>query len=238
MLSIPQNSPYPAHLRTSLAALRRRMASAAEAAGRNADTITLLAVSKGHPVEALAAAHALGLADFGENYLDEALPKIAALGGVSPAPRWHFIGRIQANKTRAVATHFDWAHGIDRLRVAERLSAQRAHHQPPLNVCVQVNVAAEASKAGLAPEDVSGFVAQLTQLPRLSVRGLMCILPYGASVTDQTAGFGMLRQLLERLNRGGAGLDTLSMGMSGDLEAAIAQGATLVRVGTALFGAR
>jgi pyridoxal phosphate enzyme (YggS family) len=238
MLSIPQNSPYPAQLRASIAALRRRIASAAEAAGRNSDTITLLAVSKGHPVEALAVAHALGLADFGENYLDEALPKIAALAGSTPAPRWHFIGRIQANKTRDVAAHFDWAHGVDRLRVAERLAAQRTDAQAPLNVCVQVNVAAEASKAGLRPDEVARFIAELAPLPRLRVRGLMCMLPYGASVTEQAAGFGAMRQLLERLNRDGAGLDTLSMGMSNDLEAAIEQGATLVRVGTALFGAR
>lgn len=238
MLSIPQNSPYPAQLRASLAALRRRIAAAAEAAGRNIDTITLLAVSKGHPVEALAVAHSLGLADFGENYLDEALPKIAALAGSSPPLRWHFIGRIQANKTRDIAAHFDWAHGVDRLRIAERLAAQRTAAQPPLNVCVQVNVAAEASKAGLPPDEVADFVAELLPLPRLRVRGLMCMLPYGASVTEQAAGFGAMRQLLERLNRGGAGLDTLSMGMSNDLEAAIEQGATLVRVGTALFGAR
>ncbi len=152
--------------------------------------------------------------------------------------RWHFIGRVQANKTRSIAAHFDWVHGVDRLRVAERLSEQRGHYQPPLNVCVQVNVALEASKAGLAPEHVASFIAELAALPRLRVRGLMCMLPYGASTAEQAAGFGEVRHLLELANRAGAGLDTLSMGMSDDLEAAIEHGATIVRVGTALFGPR
>lgn len=239
MLSTPQNSPYPARLRTSLEALRRRIRAAAEAAGRNVDDVTLLAVSKGHGVEALQAACELGLRDFGENYLDEALPKITALRGSDDDPlRWHFIGRVQANKTRTIAAHFDWVHGVDRLRVAERLSAQRGPYQAALNVCVQVNVAAEASKGGLAPEQVASFVAALAGLPRLRVRGLMCMLPYGASAAEQAAGFGELRRLLGLANLAGADLDTLSMGMSDDLEAAIEHGATIVRVGTALFGPR
>jgi PLP dependent protein len=243
MLSTPQNSPYPERLRTALAAVRRRMAAAADSAGRKLDGITLLAVSKGHPLEALTAALALGLTDFGENYLEEALPKIAALAatpytGAAPAARWHFIGRVQANKTRQIATHFDWVHGVDRLRIAQRLSAQRGEEQSPLNVCVQVNTAAEASKAGLAPDEVVSFVTGIAKLPRLRVRGLMCMLPYGATAAEQTTGFGTLRRLLELANRGGLALDTLSMGMSDDLEAAIEQGSTLVRIGTALFGTR
>jgi PLP dependent protein len=243
MLSIPQNSPQPVRLAAALAALRRRIGAAAAAAGRNVDDITLLAVSKGHPPEAVAAARALGLADFGENYLDEALQKIAALrrGDAdvdASALRWHFIGRLQANKTRAIAEHFDWVHGIDRLKVAERLSAQRGHWQAPLNVCIQVNVAGETRKAGIAPEATPGLIAAVSQLPRLRLRGLMCVLPYGASAAEQASGFGALRLLLERAIRAGAALDTLSMGMSGDLEAAVEQGSTLLRIGTALFGER
>jgi pyridoxal phosphate enzyme (YggS family) len=238
MLSTPQNSPYPARLGASLPALRRRIAAAAEAAGRKVDGITLLAVSKGHPAEALVAAQRLGLMDFGENYVAEALPKIAALRASSPPPCWHFIGRVQANKTRSIAANFDWVHGLDRLRIAERLSAQRGHYQQALNVCVQVNVAAEVSKAGVAPEDVTDLVLQLGALPRLRVRGLMCMLPYGASVAEQATGFATLGQLLGNANQSGARLDTLSMGMSADLETAIEQGSTLLRVGTALFGAR
>ena len=238
MLSTPQNSPYPARLRSSLEALRRRIGVAAESVGRNVDDVTLLAVSKGHAVDAVRAARALGLVDFGENYLDEALAKITALKDGGDAVRWHFIGRVQANKTRTIAAHFDWVHGVDRLRVAERLSAQRGHHQAALNVCVQVNVALESSKAGLAPGSAVSFVEALAALPRLRVRGLMCMLPHGASAAEQAAGFGELRRLLELANRAGADLDTLSMGMSDDLEAAIEQGATIVRVGTALFGPR
>jgi pyridoxal phosphate enzyme (YggS family) len=238
MLSTPQNSPYPAQLGASLAALRRRIEAAAEAAGRTVDDITLLPVSKGHGIDALRAARALGLDDFGENYLDEALPKIAALRDGSPPPCWHFIGRVQANKTRAIAAHFDWVHGLDRLRVAARLSAQRGHYQPPLNVCVQVNVAGETAKAGLAPEQVAAFIGEIAALPRLRLRGLMCMLPYGASVAEQCEGFGALRRLRDEANAAGATLDTLSMGMSADLETAVEQGSTLLRIGTALFGRR
>jgi len=239
MLSTPQNSPDSTRLEAALAALRRRIAAAAEAAGRSVDDITLLAVSKGHPAPAVAAARALGLADFGENYVDEAVEKIRALGEPKDAPvRWHFIGRVQANKTRLIATHFDWVHGVDRLKVAERLSAQRGHYQPPLNVCLQVNVAGEASKGGVAPEEAASLAAEVAQLPRLTLRGLMCMLPFGASAAEQAAGFGALRRLLETINRVGGAVDTLSMGMSADLEAAVEQGSTLLRIGTALFGER
>jgi pyridoxal phosphate enzyme (YggS family) len=238
MLSTPQISPYPARLATQLAALRRRIDAAATASGRAPETITLLAVSKGHPPAALFAARDLGLTDFGENYLDEALPKIVALGREGPTPCWHFIGRLQANKTRPVATHFDWVHGVDRLRIAERLSAHRGHFQPPLNVCVQVNVAGESSKAGVAPEQCATLLEAVAALPRLRLRGLMCMLPYEAGAAEQAQGFGTLRRLFERARRAGLPLDTLSMGMSADLEAAIEQGSTLLRIGTALFGPR
>jgi pyridoxal phosphate enzyme (YggS family) len=239
MLSTPQNSPHEARLAAALAALRRRIAAAADAAGRSVDDITLLAVSKGHPAPAVAAARALGLADFGENYVDEAVEKIRALGEPKDAPlRWHFIGRVQANKTRLIAAHFDWVHGVDRLKVAERLSAQRGHYQPPLNVCLQVNVAGETRKGGIAPDDAASLAIEVAQLPRLTLRGLMCMLPFGASAAEQAAGFGALRRLLEHINRAGGTLDTLSMGMSADLEAAVEQGSTLLRIGTALFGER
>jgi pyridoxal phosphate enzyme (YggS family) len=238
MLSIPQISPHSTRLGAALAALRRRIGAAAEAAGRNVDDITVLAASKGHPAEAIAAARALGLHDFGENYVDEAVAKIAALGPGDGALRWHFIGRLQANKTRLVATHFDWVHGVDRLKIAERLSAQRGHWQTPLNVCLQVNVAAEGRKAGVSPQALPELVGAVSQLPRLKLRGLMCMLPYGAAAAEQSGGFASLRRLLESANRAGATLDTLSMGMSADLEAAVQEGATLVRIGTDLFGPR
>lgn len=238
MLSTPQNSPHETRLEAALGALRRRIAAAADAAGRSVDDITLLAVSKGHPAPAIAAARALGLGDFGENYVEEAIDKIRACGEPQQSLRWHFIGRLQANKTRLVAAHFDWVHGIDRLKVAQRLSAQRGHYQPPLNVCLQVNVAGETRKGGVPPAEAASLAAEVAQLPRLKLRGLMCMLPFGASAAEQAAGFGALRRLLENINRAGAGLDTLSMGMSADLEAAIEQGSTLLRIGTALFGER
>lgn len=238
MLSTPQNSPHEARLDAALAALRRRIAAAANAAGRSVDDITLLAVSKGHPAPAIAAAHALGLKDFGENYVDEALEKIRAIGTLAEGIRWHFIGRLQANKTRLVAAHFDWVHGLDRLKVAQRLSDQRGHYQSPLNVCLQVNVAGETRKGGVAPEEAAALAAEVAQLPRLKLRGLMCMLPFGASAAEQADGFGALRRLLESINRAGGALDTLSMGMSADLEAAVEQGSTMLRIGTALFGDR
>lgn len=223
-------------MKASLSALHGRIASAALAAGREPGEITLLAVSKGQPAERVRAAANLGLTDFGENYVTEALPKMAQLTDL--ALRWHFIGRIQANKTRIIASQFDWVHGVDRAQLAQRLSSQRGHFATPLNICLQVNVLGEASKGGVAPEQLPALIDAVRGLPRLRLRGLMAILPYEASAAAQAEGFGRLRQLLQAARGQGVALDTLSMGMSADLEAAIAHGSTLVRIGTALFGPR
>ena len=236
MLSGPQNSAFDDALASRLAALRLRIRAAAEAAGRDVHSITLLAVSKGQPPPGLRAAAALGIAEFGENYLPEALPKIHALRDLAPV--WHFIGRLQANKTRAVAESFAWVHSVDRLKIAERLSLQRPHFASPLNLCVQVNVLDEAAKGGVAPAETLDLLAQVAALPRLRLRGLMCMLPYGATPVQQREGFGRLHELMEEARREGLELDTLSMGMSADLEQAIQEGSTLVRIGTALFGER
>jgi pyridoxal phosphate enzyme (YggS family) len=240
MIRNPQNSPPPAASREPLAAnlasLRQRIAGAATAAGRDVRSVTLLAVSKGQDVARIRQALDLGLTQFGENYVDEALPKIDALARSGAS--WHFIGRLQANKTRPVAQHFSWVHGVDRPRIAERLSAQRPHHAPPLDVCVQVNVAGEPGKAGVAADDVLPLARQIACLPRLRLRGLMCMLPHAAPVATQHAAFARLRHLAAGARTAGLPLDTLSMGMSADMEAAIAEGATIVRIGTALFGPR
>jgi pyridoxal phosphate enzyme (YggS family) len=236
MLIGPQISPADATIANNLQALRAEIAAAATGAHRSDDCITLVAVSKGHGAAQVRAAAACGVSDFGESYLQEALPKIAALRDL--ALTWHFIGRIQANKTAAVAADFDWVHGIDRLRIAERLSAQRPHYAPPLQVCIQVNIAGEAAKAGIEPAAAPQLVQAVGALPRLKLRGLMCILPPGGSALENRATFGAMQLLLQQLNAQGAGLDTLSMGMSADFREAIAQGATLIRVGTAIFGPR
>ena len=243
MLSTPQNSapaapasPADEALTAGLAALRQRLDAAALAAGRDVRSITLLAVSKGQPVARLAGALSLGLTQFGENYLDEALEKISALAGT--AAEWHFIGRLQGNKTRPVAEHFAWVHGIDRQRIAQRLSEQRPPGAPPLNVCVQVNIAGEASKSGVSAADALPLLHGIRALPRLRLRGLMCMLPFDLPVPEQHRHFSALRGLQQAANAQGLGLDTLSMGMSDDLEAAVAEGATIVRIGTALFGPR
>jgi pyridoxal phosphate enzyme (YggS family) len=226
----------PQNLPAALQEVRRRIAQAAAGAGRSAHSVTLLAVGKAQPVELLAAAAACGLTDFGESYLQEALEKIAAL---QDRPlTWHFIGRMQANKTRAIAEHFAWVHAVDRLKVAERLSAQRPFHAPPLNVCLQVNVAGEASKGGVTPAELPALAAAVAPLPRLALRGLMCIPPEETDPARQRAWFAKLRVLKDDLNNTGQHLDTLSMGMTGDFEAAIREGATIVRLGTALFGER
>src|SRR5215469_3572028 len=219
-----------------LAALRARMAAAAASARRNVDCVTLLAVSKGQPPELIRAAATAGVSDIGESYLAEALGKMEALGDLPVA--WHFIGRLQANKTRQVAERFAWVHGLDRLKIAERLAAQRPYHAPALNVCIQVNLAGEATKGGVPPAEVPGLAAAVAALPRLALRGLMCIPPEEADPSRQREWFAALRTLADSLNEGGLSLDTLSMGMSGDFEAAIQEGATLVRIGTALFGPR
>ena len=235
MLSSPQNPPVDP-LDARLPALHERIARAAAAAGRDPAEITLLAVSKGQPAERLRAAVARGLAACGENYVTEALPKIAELTGLGIT--WHYIGRVQANKTRPIAGHFDWVHGVDRDQVARRLSEQRAHFGPPLQICLQVNVLGEASKGGVAPEALPALVDAVRDLPRLQLRGLMCMLPYGASPALQQEGFGRLRALRDAEVARGVPLDTLSMGMSDDFEAAIAAGSTILRIGTALFGPR
>lgn len=239
MIRTAQNSgpagPSGTALAANLAALRQRIAITTAAAGRDVRAVTLLAVSKGQDVARIRQAQALGLVEFGENYVDEALPKIEALGsGVA----WHFIGRLQANKTRPVAQHFDWVHGIDRLRVAERLSAQRPHYAPALNACLQVRVADDPGKAGIEPSQCLALARDVAALPRLRLRGLMCMLPYGAAIPQQHAAFAGLRRLAEAASTEGMPMDTLSMGMSDDMDAAIAEGATIVRIGTALFGPR
>jgi pyridoxal phosphate enzyme (YggS family) len=236
MLIGPQNSALLGTLSASLGALQQEMATSARSAGRSEDSVTLIAVSKGHPPEAVRAAAGLGLRDFGESYLQEALPKIAGLRDLDL--RWHFIGRIQSNKTRAIAEQFDWVHGIDRLQVAQRLSAQRPHFAPLLQSCIQVNIDGEAGKAGVAPAAAADLASAVQALPRLRMRGLMCILPEGRGAAADRRSFAALRALLQQLAARGLVLDTLSMGMSGDFREAIAEGATMVRIGTALFGPR
>ena len=223
-------------LAKNLGALQQEIATSARSAGRSEGSVTLIAVSKGHPGAAVRAAAELGLRDFGESYLQEALPKIAGLRDLDLC--WHFIGRIQANKTRTIAEQFDWVHGIDRLHVAERLSAQRPHFAPALQSCIQVNVDAEAGKAGVAAEAAVELAAAVQALPRLKLRGLMCILPEGRGTAADRSSFAALRTLAQHMAERGIVLDTLSMGMSGDFRAAIAEGATMVRIGTALFGPR
>ena len=226
----------PQNLPAVLREVRGRIARAAAAAGRNAQSVTLLAVGKGQPVELLAAAADCGVTDFGENYLQEALAKVAALQ--NRALTWHFIGRIQANKTRPIADTFTWVHTLDRLKVAERLAAQRPFHAPPLNVCLQVNIAGEVSKGGVAPGELPALAAAVAQLSRLTLRGLMCIPPEESEPARQRTWFARLRVLRDELNAAGHRLDTLSMGMSADFESAIQEGATIIRLGTVLFGAR
>jgi pyridoxal phosphate enzyme (YggS family) len=230
MLTGPQ---FPA---ASLAAVRRRIEDAARRAGRDPETVTLIGVSKTQPASAVAAARAAGLADFGENYVQEGVAKIAALprDGVS----WHFIGQLQSNKTKPVAEHFDWVHTVDRLKIAERLSAQRPFHGPALQVCLQVQVEAEPQKGGVAPAELRALADAVAALPRLRLRGLMCIPPPHEDAAAQRAAFARLRRLRDELNAVGHALDALSMGMSADFEVAIEEGATHVRVGTAIFGPR
>lgn len=220
-------------LADNLSAISARIASAAQAAGREPASVQLLAVSKTKPASAIREIHAAGVSDFGENYLQEALTKQQALGDLPLI--WHFIGPIQSNKTKAIAEHFDWVHSVDRLKIAQRLSEQRPAGLAPLNICLQVNVSGEDSKSGCAPADLPALVKAVAALPNLRLRGLMAIPEPTDDRAAQEAAFASLRQLQEGL---GLGLDTLSMGMSHDLEAAIAQGATWVRIGTALFGAR
>jgi len=220
-------------LADNLSAISARIASAAQAAGRDPASVQLLAVSKTKPASAIREIHAAGVRDVGENYLQEALNKQQALSDLPLI--WHFIGPIQSNKTKAIAEHFDWVHSVDRLKIAQRLSEQRPAGLAPLNICLQVNVSGEDSKSGCAAADLPALAKAVAALPNLRLRGLMAIPEPTDDRAAQEAAFATLRKLQEDL---GLGLDTLSMGMSHDLEAAIAQGATWVRIGTALFGAR
>ncbi len=226
----------PQNLAVHVNHVRSRIRQAAEAAGRDPASITLVAVSKSKPAESMRAAAMAGVTDFGENYLQEALAKLDELRALPL--RWHFIGGLQSNKTRAVAERFDWVHSIDRVSIARRLSEQRPFHAPPLNLCIQVKLVPEPTKGGVSPEDLPALAAGTADLPRVKLRGLMCVPPPQPDVAAERAVFSQLRKLLERLNADGYGLDTLSMGMSGDFESAIAEGATHVRIGTALFGSR
>ena len=217
----------------NIALVEARIRAAALAVQRDVTSIHLLAVSKTKPAAALREAYAAGVRDFGENYLQEARAKQVELADLPLC--WHFIGPIQSNKTRDIAEHFAWVHSVDRLKIAQRLSDQRPADLPPLNICIQVNVSGEASKSGCNPADLPALAAAISGLPRLKLRGLMAIPEPTEDRAEQYAAFATVRTLQESLNMG---LDTLSMGMSHDLESAIAQGATWVRIGTALFGAR
>ncbi len=220
----------------NLQAVLARISDAANNCGRSPQEIRLLAVSKTWPASSILEAARAGQMAFGENYVQEGADKVREVA--LPHLEWHFIGPLQSNKTRLVAETFHWVHSVDRIKIAERLSQQRPDHQPPLQVCLQVNISNEDSKSGVSVEKVASLAQQVARLPRLKLRGLMTIpAPYD-SYEQQRAPFRHLRELLEQLNREGLALDTLSMGMSNDIEAAIAEGATLVRVGTAIFGER
>ena len=215
-----------------------RIASACAAAQRPVQSVTLLAVSKTFGSDAVREAHAAGQHAFGENYVQEALAKIDALADLRGVIEWHLIGPLQSNKTREVAAHFDWVHSVDRLKLAERLSAQRPANLAPLQVCLQVNVSGEASKSGVAPAELPALAQAVAALPGLRLRGLMSIPEPIADFAAQRVPHRLLRELFDALRRDGLALDTLSMGMSADLEAAVTEGATIVRVGTAVFGQR
>jgi pyridoxal phosphate enzyme (YggS family) len=226
----------PQNLTLHVNHVRSRIRQAAEAAGRDPAAVTLVAVTKAQTAETIRLAATAGVTDFGENYLQEASAKMDRLTDL--ALRWHFIGAIQSNKTRAIAERFDWVHSIDRLSIARRLAEQRPFHAPPLNLCIQVELVPEPNKAGVAPGEVGPLAAAAAELPRVRLRGLMCVPPQQTDAMPTRAAFARLRSLFEQLNASGHKLDTLSMGMSGDFESAIAEGATLVRIGTALFGSR
>jgi len=220
----------------NLQAVRARIANAAVATGRSPDTVRLLAVSKTWPLSCILEAADAGQCAFGENYVQEGIDKIAAITGRNL--EWHFIGPLQSNKSRSVAERFDWVHSIERLKIAERLSAQRPAYLAPLQVCIQVNVSGETSKSGCAPDEAPGLCKSIAALPGLRLRGLMAIPEPTDSIDAQRLPFRQLRQIYEHIRAAGLPLDTLSMGMSHDLEAAVAEGATIVRIGTAIFGER
>ena len=229
-----------ASIEQNLQEVRQRIARACHEAGRPAQSVTLLAVSKNFGATAVRRAHAAGQRAFGENYVQEALDKIGALADLRTDLVWHLIGPLQSNKTRVVAENFDWVHTVDRLKIAERLAAQRPAGMPPLQLCLQVNISGEGSKSGLQPHEVAATARAVGTLPaeRVCLRGLMSIPEPTEDPQAQHIAHRALRELLVTLNQDGLALDTLSMGMSADLEAAVAEGATLVRVGTAIFGGR
>jgi pyridoxal phosphate enzyme (YggS family) len=222
----------------NLQQVRARIARACAQAGRAVQSVTLLSVSKTFGPEAVRDAVAAGEHRFGENYVQEGIDKIGALADLRARLEWHLIGPLQSNKTRVVAEQFDWVHTIDRLKIAQRLSDQRPAHLPPLQLCLQVNISGEASKSGLAPREVADVARAIAALPRVSLRGLMAIPEPAAGFEAQRAPHRQLHELLQALRADGLMLDTLSIGMSADLEAAIAEGSTMVRVGTAIFGGR
>ena len=221
---------------SNLQAVRDAMMAAAVKVGRRSDDVRLLAVSKTFAPDVLREAYQAGLRCFAENYLQEALGKIAALHDLPI--EWHYIGSIQSNKTQAIATNFAWVHSVDSLKIARRLSEQRPAHLPALQVCLQVNISGEASKGGVTPEQAGSLAQAIVKLPRLELRGLMTIPSPSDEFAVQRLPFGRLRDLRDQLNQQGLQLDTLSMGMSHDFVAAIAEGATMVRIGTAIFGSR
>jgi len=226
------------HVARHLEEVRQRIAKAAADASRDASTVMLLAVSKTFPAEDVRAAFDAGQRAFGENYVQEAVAKITELADLRSEIEWHFIGPLQSNKTKVVAENFDWVHSVDRLKIAERLSDQRPDGMPPLNVCLQINVSGEDSKSGVAPDDALALAHQIAALPRLRLRGLMAIPEPAGTLDEQRVPHRRLREIMDTLRADGLELDTLSMGMSADIEAAILEGATMVRIGTAIFGAR
>lgn len=225
-------------LSARLAAVNERIARAARTAGRESGAVALVAVSKTFSADAVAAALAAGQRAFGENYVQEAVDKIERLRPHRAALEWHFIGPIQSNKTRALAEEFDWIQSVDRLKIAQRLSEQRPAERPPLNVLLQVNISGEVSKSGVAPEAVEPLAREVGRLPRLRLRGLMAIPEPEDDPARQRGPLAAMRALFDRLRAAGFALDTLSMGMSADLESAVLEGSTMVRIGTAIFGER
>ena len=225
-----------ASIAQELEKIRNRVTVLERRYGRPAGSVRVMAVSKTKPAEAVREAAAAGQRDFGENHLQDALTKLDPLGELDLI--WHFIGPVQSNKTRIIASRFDWVHSIDRAKIARRLNEQRPEGLPPLNVCLQVNVSGESSKSGVGPGDVPELAAAVATMPRLRLRGLMTLPRPCDDLAAQRRPFATLREILEGLNAGGLALDTLSMGMTNDMEAAIAEGATIVRIGTAIFGAR
>ena len=228
----------------NLQAVEATIGAACAASGRARNEVNLLAVSKTFPAEAVVEAMAAGQRAFGENYLQEAVDKMAEVARLQPAMlpnravEWHFIGPIQSNKTRPIATHFQWVHTVERLKIAHRLSEQRPDELGPLDICLQVNISGEASKSGASEAELPELARQVAALPKLRLRGLMAIPEATSDEAQQRAAFARLRTLFESLRADGLALDTLSMGMSGDLAAAVAEGATIVRIGSAIFGAR